>query len=136
MRQVGAVGGRMVVFAGPVLDPDDPERGYAEGAAIQAPMEFWKIVMCVAREGAKRVRLAYGFVFDQTDPIRQRGYEAMDMDDYQVFQMPLRDITRKTGVVFDTSVLAADVLKSAGAPERVRGFAGKRITRLEELVLR
>jgi len=38
--QVNAAGGRMVVFAGPVLNPEDPEHGYGEGTTIQVPMEF------------------------------------------------------------------------------------------------
>ena len=58
------------------------------------------------------------------------------MDDYEVYQMPIREITTKTGVVLDASVLAADVLGAGGAPERVRGFAGKRIESLQGVVLR
>lgn len=50
--------------------------------------------------------------------------------------MPLAEITKKTGVVFDPGLLAADVLKSAGADERVRGFKGKRIAKLDQIVLR
>ena len=59
----------------------------------------------------------------------------MNMDDYEVYQMPIREITKKTGV-FDPSVLAADVFGTGGAPERVRGFAGKRIDSLQGVVLR
>lgn len=135
-RQVAANGGRMVVFAGPVLNPDDPTHGYPGKASIQVPMEFWKVVICVGTEGGKRVRLAYGFVFDQTRPIQEKGFERMDMTDYAVYQMPLAEITKKTGVVFHKSVLAADVLKTSGAPESIRGFSAKRITALEEVVLR
>jgi endonuclease G len=134
--QVGALGGRMSVFAGPVLSPEDPEHGYEEGATIQVPMEYWKVVACVAREGGEDVRLAYGFVFDQTEPIQRLGYERMDMDDYEIYQMPLAEITRKTGVAFDESLLLAGVLREGGAPESIHGFAGKRISDLAEVVLR
>lgn len=135
-REVGAVGHRMSVFAGPVLNPDDPARGYGDGAEIQVPMEFWKVIACVAEEGGEKVKLAYGFVFDQTDAVQRLGYERMGMDDYVVYQMPIAEITRKTGVVFDPGVLQADVLRERGAEERVRGFRGKRITSLGSVVLR
>jgi hypothetical protein len=68
--------------------------------------------------------------------LQRPGHERMNMDDYEVYQMPIREITKKTGVVFDPSVLAADVLGTGGAPERVRGFAGKRIDSLQGVVLR
>ena len=128
----------MCVFAGPVLSADDPEHGYEEGdgATIQVPMEFWKVVACVSRENGQKVKRSYGFVFDQTEPVQRLGYERMNMDDYEVYQMPLAEITKKTGVVFDPTLLAADVLKGGGANERVRGFRGKRIKKLDQIVLR
>jgi endonuclease G, mitochondrial len=135
-KQVNAEGGRMSVFAGPVLNLDDPEHGYPDGATIQVPMEFWKVVACVSRENEQRVNLSYGFVFDQTEAIQRLGYERMNMNDYMIYQMPLADITRKTGVVFDPGLLAADVLGTGGADERVRGFKGKRIAKLDQIVLR
>jgi endonuclease G len=134
--EVVAEGGRMSVFAGPVLNPDDPEHGYPDGATIQVPMEFWKVVACVSQENGHKVHLAYGFVFDQTEPVQRLGYERMNMDDYVIYQMPLADITKKTGVVFDATLRAADVLKSGGTDERVRGFRGKRIKSLDQIVLR
>ena len=50
-------------------------------------------------------------------------------------EMPLKDITKKTGVTFDESVLAADVLKDGGANESVRGFKGKQIFSLANVIL-
>jgi endonuclease G len=135
-REIKAESGRMCVLAGPVLNPDDPEHGYEDGATIQVPMEYWKVVACLSLENGARVRRAYGFVFDQTDAIERLGYERMDMDDYEIYQMPLKQITKKTGVVFDASLLAADVLKEGGADESIRGFAGKRIRALSQVVLR
>lgn len=134
--QVKAEGGRMTVFAGPVLNPADPKHGYSNGATIQVPMEFWKVVVCVSKENGKAVKRAYGFVFDQTEPVRRLGYERMDMDDYVIYQMPVADIEKKTGVTFDPSVGKADVLKPGGAPESIRGFSGKRVSGLESIVLR
>ncbi len=135
-REVKVESGRMCVFAGPVLNPEDPEHGYEDGATIQVPMEYWKVVACLSRENGALVRLAYGFVFDQTDAIERLGYERMNMDDYEIHQMAVKEITKKTGVVFDASVLAADVLAEGGAHESIRGFAGKRITALRQVVLR
>jgi endonuclease G len=134
--EVGAVGRRMNVFAGPVLNPKDPEHGYENGAKIQVPMEFWKVVTCVARENGKPVRLAYGFVFDQTEPVQRLGYERMDMNDYEIYQVPITEISKKTGIVFDPEVVQADVLKANGGPESTRGSRRKRIPMLEAIVLR
>ena len=135
-NEVGAVGGRMVVFAGPVLNPNDPEHGYENGTTIQVPMEFWKVVLCTAKEQGKNVRLAYGFVFDQTEPVQRLGYERMNMDDYQVYQMPLSEIAQKAGVAFDQSVMQADVLKGRLGNERIRGFEGRRLRSVRDVVLR
>jgi DNA/RNA endonuclease G (NUC1) len=99
-------------------------------------MEFWKVIVCVAKENGHSVPLAYGFVFDQTEPVGRLGYERMDMDDYEIYQMPIAEITRKTGVVFDPSVLAADVQSGGGAHESIRGFKGKRVTSLSGVILR
>ena len=135
-KEVKAMDGRMTVFAGPVLSPGDPEHGYENGATIQVPMEFWKIVMCVGEnENGDQERLAYGFVFDQTEPVERLGYERMNMDDFEICQMPIKEITQKTGFVFDQSVLDVDVMRT-GTHESIRGFDGKRIQSLESLVLR
>ena len=134
--QVKPLGGKMSVFSGPVLNPNDPEHGYDEDQMIQVPMEFWKVVVCVAKENGQSVPLAYGFVFDQTEPVERLGYERMNMDDYEIYQMPIAEITRKTGVVFDPSVLAADVQGGDGPNESIRGFKGKRVTALSSVILR
>jgi endonuclease G, mitochondrial len=134
--EVAALGGKMVVFAGPILNPKDPEHGYHDTIPIQVPMEFWKIVLCTAKEHGETVSLAYGFVFDQTEPVESLGYERMNMDDYDVYQMPIAEITKKSGVVFDPSVLAADVLKGERGQERIRGFEGRRLRSLQDVVLR
>ena len=83
-------------------------------------MEFWKVIVCVAKENGQSLPLAYGFVFDQTEPVERLGYERMNMDDYEIYQMPIAEITRKTGVVFDQSVLAADVQGGNGPNESIR----------------
>ena len=82
------------------------------------------------------MKLAYGFVFDQTEPVQRLGFERMNMDDYEIYQLSLADITKRSGVVFDDSLLKADVLKKGGATESIRGFAGKRLRSLQSVVLR
>lgn len=134
-KEVKPNGSRMNVFAGPVLDPSDPRHGYPNGSTIQVPMEFWKVVLCVGDNDGREEPLAYGFVFDQTEPVRRLGFEKMNMTDYEIYQMPIAEITKKTGVVFDQSVHDADVSKS-GTNESIRGFQGKRIQSLEAVILR
>ena len=133
--EVKAIGGRMVVFAGPVLSDADPVHGYEGQDSIRVPMEFWKVVLCIAKEGAKTKRYAYAFIFDQSDVVKKLGYEKMNMDDFEIHQVSLADLTKKTGITFAASVLAADVL-AGGAHEALRGSSGKQITSLESLVLR
>ena len=135
-KEVKAVGNKMSVFAGPVFNPDDPEHGYEDGTTILVPMEFWKVVVCVGKEGNETKRFAYGFVFDQTEPIKRLGFEAMNMEDYEIYQMPIKDLAAKTGLVFDDSILDADVMAGGGANESIRGFSGKRIRSLENVLLR
>ena len=135
-REVAPLGGRMTVFAGPVLNPDDPKHGYSNGGTIQVPMEFWKVVVCTAKEQGSVVRLAYGLVFDQTEPVERLGYERMDMEDYEVYQMPLSEITKKTGVAFDPGVMEADVLNGGLGHERVRGFEGRRVRSMRDVAVR
>jgi endonuclease G len=135
-REVKAVDSKMSVFAGPVLNPNDPEHGYDDGITILVPMEFWKVVVCVGEENGKTKRYAYGFVFDQTEPVKRLSFERMDMDDFGIYQMPLKDIAAKTGLVFDDSIIKADVLTEQGANESIRGFKGKRIRSLDSIVLR
>lgn len=135
-RQVKAVGSKMSVLAGPMLNPDDPEHGYEDGVTIQVPIEFWKVVVCVGEESGETKRFAYGFVFDQTEPVQRLGFERMNMDDYKIFQVPIKEIATKAGLVFAKSIIQADVLKELDAKESIRGFKGKRIRSLESILLR
>jgi endonuclease G len=135
-NEVKALNGRMTVIAGPVLSADDPEHGYDDEHLIQVPMEFWKVVLCTAKESGKTRRFAYGFVFDQSEPVERLGYERMDMADYEMYQLPIAQISKRTGVDFDASVLAADVMKNVLGPESIRGTRVKRIGSLESIVLR
>lgn len=127
-KQMHAVGNKAVVLSGPVLDPNDPEKTYPRGT-LQVPMRFWKVVACISEDSGSRELLAYGFVFDQSTPIRTKGYEAMDMSDYEVHQRSLEAITAISGVVFPKVLLRADVLRDTPGEERllIRGQADVRL---------
>jgi endonuclease G len=130
-----ALDDQMVVLAGPVLGDDDPTHGYPGEKPIQVPMRYWKVVLCTSSSGGRTQRHAYGFVFDQSVVVRTFGYEKMNMDDFEIHQVPIAEISDETGVTFAASVLAADVLRN-GARETRRGPTRTRITRLESVVLR
>ena len=70
-----------------------------------AMTELWKVLVCVGEENGKTKRYAYGFVFDQPEPVNRLGYERMNMDNFAIYQMPLTDIAAKTGLVFDESII-------------------------------
>ena len=105
-----AIGQRISVFTGPVLDPDDPPyRG------IQIPRRFWKIAAWTARTDRERPELrAAGFVLDQSPAL-----EALDLDGpravadedppplgpFLTFQVPISEIAAIAGL--DVADLAA-----------------------------
>ena len=128
-EQMNAVGRRAIVMAGPVLADDDEEKEYTRGT-LKVPMRFWKVVACISADSGEEELLAYGVVFDQSEPIRTKGYEAMDMNDYEINQRSLAFITELRGVVFPDVLMDADVLKGA------RGEEGKRIERKGDVELR
>lgn len=117
-REVNAVGNRMIVLAGPVLATDDPVKEYPRGP-LQVPMRFWKVVACVSEDNGDPELLAYGFVFDQSEPIRTKGYERMDMGDYEINQRSLAFITEISGVVFAAVLMESDVLKGTRGEEKI-----------------
>jgi endonuclease G, mitochondrial len=95
---------KLVVFAGPVLDPRDPPyRG------IRVPMRFWKVVAFV-QDGALA---ATGYLLDQSPLVTDLG-AALDeaaaagapppLGAFRTFQVPIADIAALTGVVLDQLV--------------------------------
>jgi endonuclease G len=95
---------KLAVFAGPVLDPDDPPyRG------IQIPLRFWKVVAFV-QDGALA---ATGYLLDQTPlvgDLRATFDQAAAAGDppplgaFRTFQVPIADIASLGGVVLDQLV--------------------------------
>jgi endonuclease G len=96
---------KLVVFAGPVLDPDDPHyRG------IQIPLRFWKVVGFV-QDGALA---ATGYILDQTplvDDLDAALAEAAaagavpPLGAFRTFQVPIADIAVLAGVDLEQLIL-------------------------------
>jgi len=124
------------VLSGPVLSTKDPEHGYEGEESIRVPMEFWKIVLCVSDDGDGPVKRAYGFLFDQREPIARLGFERMDFSDYQVSQRSIAAIAKKTGIVFPASISKADVLRPGGPNESLGGDRPVFIESVADVVLR
>jgi endonuclease G len=105
-----ADGKRLIVFSGPVLDPEDDTWTWGFGD-VQIPMKFWKVVLAV--EAGKLG--AYGFVLDQTQAFRDLGFERLRFGKFEHKQEPLAKISKLAGVDFDPRVIAADVGPLRGA---------------------
>ena len=96
---------KLVVLAGPVLDPRDPPyRG------IQVPLRFWKVVAFV-QDGALA---ATGYLLDQTPlvgDLRATFDQAAAAGDppplgaFRTFQVPIADIAVLAGVDLDQLIL-------------------------------
>ena len=96
---------KLAVFAGPILDPDDPPyRG------IQIPLRFWKVVAFV-QDGALA---ATGYILDQTplvhdlDAVLAEAAAAGDVPPlgaFRTFQVPIADIAVLAGVDLDQLIL-------------------------------
>ena len=108
-KEIHAVGNRANIFAGPVLDGDDPEQDYGYGI-IQYPLKFWKVIAGVSEDDGQLV--AYGFVLDQSAQVKRYGIEGMNVGKFSRNQVALTEIASMTGVVFPKELLDADVLKS------------------------
>lgn len=106
---------KLVVLAGPVLDPADPPyRG------IHIPLRFWKVVAFV-QDGALA---ATGYLLDQT-PLVDDLQAAIDgtpagqlppLGAFRTFQEPVADIAAVAGVVLDQLVLV-DLMGAAATGE-------------------
>jgi endonuclease G len=87
---------KLVVLAGPVLDPADPHyRG------IQVPLRFWKVVAFV-QDGALA---ATGYLLDQSPLVDHVAApapgEPPPLGAFRTFQLPITAIATLSGVVLD-----------------------------------
>ena len=101
---------RLTLFAGPVLDPDDPPyRG------VQLPVEHWKVVV-YRLDGELRAK---AFVLTQ-DLDGLEGAAPDFLDDFDTWLVPLDLVEERTGLTFSSlrDAVGADGLRAAG-PVRV-----------------
>ncbi|CAN5669588.1 DNA/RNA non-specific endonuclease [soil metagenome] len=131
-KEAGFLKNVLILFAGPVLDSNDPSRDFGSGIEVQVPMVFWKIVVAVEEQNQEHTLRAYGFVLDQTDAIEEYGWEArFRVGKFTEQQVSLLNITERSRVAFDQILHNADPL--ANAPHESRG---RRLNTLADLRLR
>nr|WP_315463294.1 DNA/RNA non-specific endonuclease [uncultured Rhodoferax sp.] len=100
--QIESGGGKAVIFAGPVLKNFVDTRDWGTGK-VSTPRKFWKVIIVPEspRRGANL--LAYGYVFDQSDVVKQFGLtfeEAIDLPKFDRKRETLAEIESMSGVVF------------------------------------
>ncbi|MGZ4570401.1 MAG: DNA/RNA non-specific endonuclease [Blastococcus sp.] len=112
---------KLVVLAGPVLDPADPPyRG------VQIPLRFWKVVAFL-QDGALA---ATGYLLDQSPLVSHEEVVAAEgpppLGAYRTFQVPIASIAALAGVRLD-ELAAVDQLHAppavAAAPPPAPGHA-------------
>ncbi len=105
--QMEAQGGRLSIFAGPVLSKTDKMfRG------VPIPKQYWKVI--VARNDAGKLS-AWGFLLSQAELIKDMEAD-FQPGPFATFQVPLSAIEKVTQVRFPSLVKKADV-KAGAAPD-------------------
>lgn len=103
LRDVDVENLAVSIFGGPIFGSED--RRYRE---VAIPQEFWKLILFVV-DGALRAR---AFLLVQN----LDGLEALDLDEFAVYQVPVAQLEQRTGVRF------ADVVHAADLAEGVEGM--------------
>ncbi|MGV6953848.1 DNA/RNA non-specific endonuclease [Pseudomonas chlororaphis] len=111
-EQIEAGGGQAVIFAGPVLGDSCVEQDFGKGP-VHYPTRFWKIVIVPKDESRTPELLAYGFLFDQSEVIKEFGLDVQEaaLDLAKAFQKQratLADICQMAGISLAPSIMAAD----------------------------
>jgi endonuclease G len=120
-QQAGFVNNLLTLFAGPILAGDDPSRDFGSGIEVKVPIGFWKVVVVVEDSQPKRRLRAYGFILDQSEAIREYGWEGrFRAGKFGEYQVSLGEITARSRVRFDNLVLASDPLKDVSHESRRR----------------
>ena len=103
--QLNSIDKRAIIFAGPILNNNDPYEDFGYGS-IQYPLKFWKIITVVdGDEGLK----SFGFILDQEDAINKFGLEALDFRKFLTEQRNISKISELTGVIFDEQIYQTDI---------------------------
>jgi endonuclease G len=100
---------KVSVFGGPVFRSDD-----REFRDVRIPREFWKVIAFVENGNLK----AKGFLLTQNlDEL-----EALELDEFRVFQVALSEIETRCGISFPTALKTADSVgeRQARKPEALR----------------
>ena len=122
--QAGFLKNVLTIFAGPVLDPNDPSRDFGSGIEVKVPIVFWKIIVAVEEENQNRNLRAYGFLLDQTDAINEYGWEArFKVGKFKEQQVSLREITERTRVEFEQVLHDADPMALEPHESRARSLS-------------
>lgn len=120
-EQADAIGGKLVLFSGPVLDPERAIPHDFGGGKFLVPLDFWKVAIVAEHDGdnpAGRLR-AYGFLLEQEKAIETKGLEKLDIDErfdvgeFVAQQRSLKTLETRTGLTFPDIVRAADVMIEA-----------------------
>jgi endonuclease G len=120
--QAGFLQNRLILLAGPVLAGADPDRDFGSGITVKVPILFWKVVLAIEDFPANPRLRAYGFLLDQTDAIKEHGWEnRFRVGRFKEEQVSLAEITERSRVTFDASLHAVDPL--ANDPNESRGRA-------------
>jgi endonuclease G len=123
-KQSKAVGNRLTIFAGPFLSDDDEERDFGAGIKVKVPVSFWKIVVAVEENAGLRTLRAYGFVLDQTDAIKEFGWEGrFRVGKFSEQQYSLADIAGWANITFAQVLLDADPMAVEPLESRKRRLA-------------
>jgi endonuclease G len=119
---------RVSVLGGPVLKESDREyRG------IQVPSEFWKVIAFVETGKLK----AKAFVLSQSDLLND--IEALDLDEFRLWQITLADLGARNSLDFGSLVQADTLaLESVTRPELLgaSGRVAREILSRDDLFLR
>src|SRR5688572_20371260 len=131
-KEAGFLKNVLILFAGPVLDDNDPSRDFGSGIEVKVPIVFWKVVVAVEEQNQNRTLRAYGFLLDQTAAIEEYGWEArFRVGKFSEQQVSLATITERTRVEFAQALHDVDPL--ANVPQESRG---RRLNSLSDIRLR
>ncbi len=108
-KQVDVQGLKVCVFGGPIFQDNDREI-VRKGRKYKLPREFWKIVSYV--DSADDKLRAKAFILSQADLIA--NIEALDLSQFQVFQVPVSRVATRTKLGFGVLEQAGG---SGGGPE-------------------
>lgn len=118
---------RLVVFAGPVLDPADTvfvgTGGSGRQLRAKIPSRFWKVIVAAAQDGIA----AFGFLLEQD--LSDVAFEYVVAEEFLPKMAPLAEIAELTGVRFPEVVVDADQFDTVRGAEVAMRAGIRRKTR-------